>query len=427
MLNKKVYSLLLAVAVGWAVYFFSETASGSGEKSYLPAVARHTADTIGADTLGKSRKTKDSLFLSQVELNNCYVIDSFFKAMNYRQRFNGNVLIAHNGKVLFSGSFGFANYKKKTELTDSSEFQLGSVSKQFTATAIMKLEEQGKLKFDDSIQQFYPDFPYHGITVRELLDHRSGLPNYMYLCSSVNKDENGFIDNQQVVDYLTRYHPSRYFRPDLRFNYSNTNYCLLAAIVEKISGESFSQFMTDHFFQPLGMKHTFIYDKTDTVIPNRVQGYNANYNRSGIDFLDGVTGDKGVYSTTADMLKWDQALYTNQVINQKTLKQAFAPHGRWMRQRNYGYGWWLMPFGDDTLTYHDGWWHGFNCAFIRDVKYHNTIIVLSNHVNWCINKSRELLYVLRATLKESSGPADLSTDNTQGTEGNTHSVKNGSD
>lgn len=398
--KKKFYFLIIALIAGWAIYFFSENANGLDEKPNYPPAKRQLRISTKADTSLKNKKSRDSLFLSPEELNNCYVIDSFFKAMTYRQRFNGNVLIAHNGKVLFSGSFGYANYRKKISLTDSSEFQLGSVSKQFTATAIMMLKEQGKLNYNDSIQRFYPNFPYHGITIGELLDHRSGLPNYIYLCSAINKSETGFIDNQQVVEYLTERKPPRYFRPDQHFNYSNTNYCLLAAIIEKITKMSFSQFMKTNVFEPADMEHTYIYDKNDTVIPNRVQGYNANYNRSGIDFLDGVAGDKGVYSTIGDMLKWDQVLYMNKIINQSTLSQAFAPHGRWIRQRNYGYGWWLMPFGGDTLTYHDGWWHGFNCAFIRDRHYHNTIIVLSNHVNWCINQSRELLNVLRSTLKE---------------------------
>lgn len=399
MINRRLYSLFITLAAGGSLYFFSESTSSQGEPYYYPA-KRFIADSKKKDTSGFNRRKKDSLLMTQEELNNCYVIDSFFKVMAYRQRFNGNVLIAHDGKVLFSGTFGYANYRKKVTLTDSSQFQLGSVSKQFTSVAIMMMKERGKLSYDDTVQKFFPDFPYHGITVRMLLDHRSGLPNYMYLCSSVCKSSTDFIDNMDVMDCLAKHKPTRYFRPDQRFNYSNTNYCVLAAIVEQITGETFSAFMRKNVFTPLHMDHTFVYGKNDTVIQNKVQGYNANYNKSGIDFLDGVAGDKGVYSTIWDLLKWDQALYTNALVKQSTLKEAFKPHGRWVRNHNYGYGWWLTPFGGDTLTYHDGWWHGFNCAFIRDRKYHNTIIVLSNHINWCINRSRELLNVLRGTLKE---------------------------
>jgi CubicO group peptidase (beta-lactamase class C family) len=400
MIGKKLFPIFLVLGAAGCLYFFSASTSSMNQPEPYYPPAKRFVDNSKKDTTRTHLKKPDSLLRSAEELNNCYVIDSFFKAMSYRQRFNGNVLIAHNGKVLFSGSFGFSNYRKKTILTDSSEFQLGSVSKQFTAVAVMMLKEQGKLNYDDSVQKFFPDFPYHGVTVRLMLDHRSGLPNYMYLCSSVCKNETDFIDNQEVVNYLCSHKPPRYFRPDQRFNYSNTNYCVLAAIVEKVSGTTFADFMRTNVFNPLRMDHTYIYSKADTNIPNRVQGYNANYNRSGIDFLDGVAGDKGVYSTTWDLLKWDNALYGNTLVKQSTLADAFKPHGRWVRSHNYGFGWWLTPFGGDTLTYHNGWWHGFNAAFIRDRKYHNTIIVLSNHVNWCINQSRELLNVLRGTLKE---------------------------
>jgi len=397
MMNRKLYSLIIILVTGGTLYFSSQNTSSKGLRDY-PSVSR-LLEFGKKDSLA-AKRNQDSLNRATAEALNSNVIDSFFKVMAHRQRFNGNVLIAHSGKVLFNGSFGFANYRKKTELNDSSEFQLGSVSKQFTAVAIMMLKEQGKLTYDDSVQQYFPDFPYSGITIQMLLDHRSGLPNYMYLCSSVCKNSNDLIDNMDAMDCLIKHKPPRYFRPNLRFNYSNTNYCVLAAIVEKVAGRSFSAFMKENVFTPLHMDHTYIYDKNDTAIPNRVQGYNANYNRSGIDFLDGVAGDKGVYSTTSDLLKWDQALYTNTLVKQTTLKEAFQPHGRWVRGHNYGYGWWLTTFGGDTLTYHDGWWHGFNCTFIRDIKYHNTIIVLSNHVNWCIHQSRQILNVLRSSLKE---------------------------
>jgi len=411
MLNKKLYPILISAAAAFCLYFFSESTSSQGQPAYYPV--KRFVDSPKKDSASSAKKA-DSLLRSAEELNNCYVIDSFFKVLAYRQRFNGNVLIAHDDKVLFSGSFGYANYKQKTMLTDSSEFQLGSVSKQFTAVAIMLLKERGKLNYDDSVQRYFPDFPYHGVTIRMMLDHRSGLPNYMYLCGNVCKDQWNLMDNIEVVNCLSEHKPPRYFKPNQRFNYSNTNYCVLAALVEKISGESFAEFMRVNVFMPLHMDHTFVYCKNDTAIPNRVQGYNANYHKAGIDFLDGVAGDKGIYSTIWDLLAWDKALYGNKIIKQSTLADAFKPNGRWVRNHNYGFGWWLTPFGGDTLTYHSGWWHGFNCTFIRDRKYHNTIIVLSNHVNWCINQSRVLLNVLRGTLKEDT---DKTNDTIAGGEG----------
>lgn len=321
--------------------------------------------------------------------------DTFFNALADKARFNGSVLVAHDGKILYTHQFGFSDFKTKEMLTDTTDFQLGSVSKQFTAVSIMMLKERGLLNYDDSIVKYFPDFPYKGVTIRMCLDHRSGLPNYMFTCSAECTDQTTLIDNMQVMDMLAKYQPPCYFPPDKRFNYCNTNYCVLAALVEKITGERFSEFARKNIFEPLHMNHTFIYDKYDTSIPNKATGYNARYRRAGINFLDGVDGDKGVYSTVIDLLKWDQALYGNKLVSQATLKEAFTAQSRWRYGHSYGFGWRLVQYDGDTIIYHSGWWHGFNADFIRDVKDKNTIIVLSNHINWCINRSYSLIEMFR--------------------------------
>ncbi len=345
----------------------------------------------------KLPKLKETVVFTPLEKFEAQSADSFFNVLASRSHFNGSALIAHDGKILYRHEFGFSNFKTKELLSDTSEFQLGSVSKQFTAVSIMMLKERGLLNYDDSAVKYFPDFPYRGVTIRMLLDHRSGLPNYMFTCSAECRDQATLIDNMQVMDMLAKYKPQCYFKPDRRFNYCNTNYCVLAAIVEKISGEIFSDFARKNIFEPLNMKRTFIYDKYDTTIPNKVTGYNVGYRKAGIDFLDGVAGDKGVYSTVSDLLKWDQGLYGNKLLSQATLKEAYTPHTRWMGGRSYGFGWRLMKLGDDTIVYHGGWWHGFNCDFVRDIKDKNTIIVLSNHINWCINQSNQLIALFRKT------------------------------
>ena len=392
MAKKHWYPVIITLAAVGAVYSFIGSTSTEGKTGAPHKVKPAPQPTPIAVYFPLA---KDSMTLTPVEKDESHNIDSFFHSLSRNARFNGNVLVAHNGKILYHASFGVADYKTKAELTDSSEFQLGSVSKQFTAVAVMMLKEQGKLDYDDSIQRFFPDFPYRGVTVGMLLAHRSGLPNYIYLCGNVCTDQSTLMDNMQVVDMLIKYHPPKYFPPNHKFEYSNTNYCVLAAIVEKVSGVSFAEFLRYKIFMPLGMTHTYIYDKNDTIVPNRVTGYNANYRKAGYDFLDGVVGDKGIYSTAEDVFKWDQALYTDKLLKQATLQEAFKPHSRWVNEHNYGYGWRLCIFDGDTLVYHDGWWHGFNAAFMRDVKGKNTIIVLSNHVNWCINQSRDLLTMLR--------------------------------
>ncbi|MGP8216703.1 MAG: serine hydrolase domain-containing protein [Bacteroidia bacterium] len=401
MVKKHIYPIVLAIAAVSIVYAFVGSTNSEGKPESKDGFASQKNKTIDIPL----PPARDTMALSPVEQFESHKIDSFFHALVKHARFNGNVLVAHEGKVLYKGSFGVSDFKTKELLTDSSEFQLGSVSKQFTAVAIMILKEQGKLDYSDTIQKFFPGFPYKGVTVGMLLSHRSGLPNYMYLCGNVCKDQKTPLDNMQVVQLLIDKHPPKYFPPNRKFDYSNTNYCVLAAIAEKVSGVPFAEFLRYKIFTPLGMTHTYIFDKNDTVIPNAVTGYDANYRKAGIDFLDGVAGDKGIFSTTEDVLKWDQALYTDKLLKQSTLKEAFTPHSRWMNQHNYGYGWRLAIFDHDTLVYHDGWWHGFNAAFMRDIKGKNTIIVLSNHVNWCINQSRELLTMLREEAEEDGAVA----------------------
>ena len=405
MVKKHLYPIVLTLAAVGVVYTFVGSTNTQGK----PKTTKKFESAKKASIAIPTPPAKDTMALSYIEQGESFKIDSFFHVLSKNARFNGNVLVAHNGKVLYQGSFGVSNFKSKVLLSDSSEFQLGSVSKQFTAVAIMMLKEQGKLDYTDTIQKFFPDFPYKSITVGMLLSHRSGLPNYMYLCGNVCRDQSTLMDNMQVVNMLIEHHPPKYFPPNKKFEYSNTNYALLSAIAEKVSGVPFAEFLRYKIFAPLGMTHTHIYDKNDTVVPNMVTGYDANYRKAGYDFLDGVTGDKGIYSTSGDVLKWDQALYTEKLLKQSTLKEAFAPHSRWVNEHNYGYGWRLTIFDHDTLVYHDGWCHGFNAAFMRDIKGKNTIIVLSNHVNWCINQSRQLLTMLR---EESASEGAIASEKT---------------
>jgi CubicO group peptidase (beta-lactamase class C family) len=355
---------------------------------------KHTAGDSLTFKLAARHKDTAAIF-TPLEKFEAQASDSFFNILAEKARFNGSALVAHDGRILYTHQFGYSNFKTKEMLTDTTEFQLGSVSKQFTAVSIMMLKEKGLLSYDDSVVKYFPDFPYKGVTIRMCLDHRSGLPNYMFTCSAECRDQTTLIDNMDVINMLEKYRPDCYFKPDRKFEYCNTNYCVLAAIVEKITGDKFSDFARKNIFQPLGMSHTFIYDKYDTAIPNKATGYNKGYRKAGTDFLDGVAGDKGVYSTVTDLLKWDQALYGNKLLSQATLKEAYTPHTRWMAGHSYGFGWRLLQYNGDTIIYHGGWWHGFNADFIRDVKEKNTIIVLSNHINWCINRSRDLMELFR--------------------------------
>jgi len=305
----------------------------------------------------------------------------YFAHLHKAGIFNGNVLVAQHGITIYEESFGYSDLRKKTPLNSNSKFQIASVSKQFTAVSIMQLYEKGLLDYNDSIQKYFPEFPYKGITIHMLLTHTSGLPNYTYLCDRKFPYKDSAVYNNEVIKCMEKYQPAKYYTPGKRFDYSNTGYILLASIVEKVSGMSFPEYLKKNIFEPLHMNNTFVYVKGKTNIPsNTTIGYKT-YRRKAEDiFLNGVYGDKGIYTTTGDLLKWDQGLYKNIIIKYKNLERAFKPwaHKRWTK-KYYGYGWRI--YNDKIagkVIYHSGWWYGYQSLLIRLEKDKSTIIVLKN-------------------------------------------------
>ncbi len=308
-------------------------------------------------------------------------IDDFFCNRFKKNLFNGTVLYAKNGVVIYNKAFGYENTVKKTKLNTCSSFQLASVSKPITAIAILKLKEQGKINYSDEITKFFPNFPYPGITIKMLLTHRSGLPNYMYFADQLWNNQEIPITNLDVINLMIRHKPACYFKPDLKYNYSNTGYCILAAIVEKTSNKSFEEFADSQIFKPLGMSNTFIYRKGKGQLERcKVKGYNANNTEADNSYQNGVVGDKGVYSTVEDLFRLDQALYKNTFLSSKTIEEAYTPLNKEIRIKdNYGLGWRIKSENkNEKVIYHTGWWKGFKTYFIRDIKTKRTIIVLNN-------------------------------------------------
>ncbi len=335
-------------------------------------------------------------------------VDFFFQHLHSHNGFNGAVLIAKEGKIIYENAFGFANYLKKDSLKIYSRFQLASISKQFTAIAILLLRDAGKLKLEQKVTDFFPNFPYPNITIHLLLSHRSGLPNYQYYSEKVWKNKKISMTNLDLINMLVDNKPALYAQPNKHFFYNNVNYAVLAAIVEKVSGESLQKFMKTKVFDPIGMKNTLIYSKAvDTVYPTNLIGYERSFRRrDDPNWLDGIVGDKGVYSTIQDMFIWDQMLYCNKILKQSTLQEAFKGYNPELKGHfNYGYGWRIF-YNDEKdpdltikesqgkIVYHTGWWHGFKNIFVRDIKHHNTIIILSNMFNSSINELDDLYLLL---------------------------------
>lgn len=310
-------------------------------------------------------------------------IDLFFQNRYKLGAFNGTVLFSAHDTIYYKRAFGFANRKRKDSLNINSRFQLASVSKTFTAFGIILLEKEGKLSFQDSIRQFFPDFPYDNITVHQLLIHRSGLPNYMYAADKHWKDkENTTIDNCDVIDIFIGHEPMRYHKPGVRYNYNNTNYAILASIIEVVSNTSYTKFMKEKIFDPIGMINTTVYDKSISFTNKEpVIGYLNWRRKAGNSYLNGVVGDKGIYSTVEDMNKFSQAIFKNYFFTDDEMDIAYQLWNKELYDHdNYGYGWRVNMLSDSSkIVYHTGWWKGFRSYYFRSLKDEKTIIVLSNN------------------------------------------------
>jgi CubicO group peptidase (beta-lactamase class C family) len=312
-------------------------------------------------------------------------LSELFDTSLFKYGFNGGILIARNGTIIYEKYKGLADLRKKDSMSDITPMHLASTSKPFTAIAVLRLVQEEKLSLSDSVTKFFRGFPYPGITVKMLMNHRSGLPNYLYFMPDGDWDNlpagkagKNYVVNQDVLNFLIAKKPGKNFSPDSRFSYSNTNFVLLALLVEKISGKSFPEYMQEKFFAPLKMEHTYVFTLKDTLTATPSFTNNGIY--WGFDFLDGTYGDKNIYTTPRDLLKWDQALYTDQVISRALLDSAFSGYSfEKPSMHNYGLGWRLESYPNGKkVVYHYGKWHGFNAAFARLTDEKVTIIILGN-------------------------------------------------
>lgn len=309
-------------------------------------------------------------------------IDSVITRFSSHYRFSGNVLVALSGNEIYSKSVGYADPIRKEPAKPETIFQMASVSKQFTAAAIMLLKSDGRLNFEDSLVKYIPELPYPAITINHLLHHISGLPNYMYLIDKYWKKEYA-PDNEDVIDLMTRYKLPLFFRPGSRYDYSNTGYVMLASVVERITGLSLNEFLQRRVFKPLQMNSTFVYSSADTAIQRlQIDGFRAlrhGYIRIKDSDHNGPVGDKGVCSTTSDMLKWDRALYNDSPFNKELLEMAFTPAVTTSgKEVPYGLGFRLRQYNGSKVVYHNGLWEGSRTNFHRFIEQGNTIIVLNN-------------------------------------------------
>ena len=335
------------------------------------------------------------LFISSNLFSQQKRLDSLFAA---QKDFSGVVLIAENGKPIYQKAFGYREFENQIPLQTSDIFELASVSKQFTAMIIMMLKEKGMLNYEDSVSK-YLEIPYKGITLRNLLTHTSGLPDYQDIMDKY-WDKTKVAGNPDCIEYLNKYAPPKHFEPGEKYEYSNTGYMLLASIAEKASGKDFIEMCRKWIFKKLKMRstdirtleekkatknfalgHIYVEERNKWV---RADSFpSSNYTI----WLGNRKGPGRISSTAADLLKWDQALYTEKLIKQSILQDAFSP----MKLNDnslsdYGFGWSLRT--DSVLgkvVSHTGDNPGYKTQIIRYIDKKKTIILLNNNAHGNFN------------------------------------------
>ena len=320
------------------------------------------------------------------KLSNSYIKEKKYEVSRYFEKTwsekNDNVafLVAKNGQIIYENYMGFANRSTDVSITKNTPLHIASVSKVLTSTAILMLVDTKRLSLNQKVNTIITNFPYPDVTIQTLLNHRSGMKNYSYFTYENNNwDKKQTLTNKDIVKVMVDKQIPLESKTDTRFSYCNTNYAMLALIIEKITGLKYPEAMKEMIFNPLKMTNTFVFNITkdkDIIAPS----YKGNNVEIGIDYLDGIYGDKNIYSTPRDLLKFDKARYSPFFLNPKLLKKVYQGYSHESKGlRNYGLGVRMIEFEKvEPFYYHNGWWHGNTSSFITLRKEKVSIIALSN-------------------------------------------------
>lgn len=311
-------------------------------------------------------------------------IDAWLTKLHEQHKFNGAILIANNNEPLLAKAYGFTNAHMNEELTINSSFRLASVSKQFTAAGIMLLKEKKLLDYEDEAGKYIPELPYEGVTIRHLLNHTSGIPDIYLSLAKLHKDTIEVLSNEKAVQLLIDAAKPFQSAPNEKFKYANTNYILLAHIIEIISGKSFEAFMQDELFRPLGMTNTRVWNllSKEATFAHKTSSFKhfrgKNIKEMPPTFIDGVAGDGAVFSSIQDFLIWDKFWYENDLLSEENLAEAFVkPTLNNGKTSDYGFGW--IVAGE--LVWHNGAWLGANTVIMRNVAGKTSLVLLDNSSN----------------------------------------------
>lgn len=299
-------------------------------------------------------------------------VDELLSTLQSRNEFSGTVLLSKEGEIIINQGYGFANREHQVMNTADTKFRIGSITKQFTALAIMMLEEQGVLNVDENLKRFTPSFNYaDDITIHHLLTHTSGIPNitqipnFRELMKHPTKLEN-------TINLFLNLEPE--FKSGTRFKYTNSGYILLAYIIEQTTDLSYGDFLKRYIFEPTNMLNTGCDDHSEIIL-HRAQGYEFDSCIVNAEYIDMTipVGGGNLYSTTGDLFKWDQVLNTDFLVRENTLEKIFSPH-----DSGYGYGWFINNAENHKQIYHGGGIVGFKNKIIRLVDERVTLILLNN-------------------------------------------------
>ena len=311
------------------------------------------------------------------------VIKNYYENVWEKGDLWGGFLVAKGDRILYEGYRGFAQENYQQPINENVPLHVASVSKTLTAMATLKLVEGGLLKLDDPVTKFFSNFPYPKVTIFTLLSQRSGLPKYEYFIEKIQPQpaelSKKFITNQDVLNMLIRYKPELSRDTDTGFMYCNTNYALLALIIEKVSKVSFPEAMQQIVFRPLKMKNSYIFQEKDTLSAAK-SFYQRGPKLYPYDRLDLIYGDKNVYTTPRDLLNFSKAMFAKNFLQQDLYQKIFEPYSNEKPGiNNYGLGFRMKIFDDnEKLTYHNGWWHGTNSVFGHLLKSNVTIVAIGN-------------------------------------------------
>ena len=310
-------------------------------------------------------------------------IDYYYKNVWEKGDLWGGFIVAKGDEVLYESYRGFAQGDNQEPINDTIALHVASISKTLTAMATLKLVEAGKIKLDDPLTKYFPKFPYPKVTIFTLLSQRSGLPKYEYVIERIKPApaelSKKYLTNQDILNMLIQYQPELARATDSGFMYCNTNYALLALVIEKVSKKSFPEAMQQMVFRPLKMKHSYIFQERDTLTAAK-SFYQKGPRVYPYDRLDLIYGDKNVYTTPRDLLNFSKALYSKDFLKADLKDMIFEPYSNERPGvNNYGLGFRMKVFdNDEKLTYHNGWWHGTNYVFAHLLKSQVTIIAIGN-------------------------------------------------